>query len=171
VHEPADRPSEPAEGDGETVEETLQKAQHQQESAAAASPMQALLRAWLALGQQALATGSQLSTLLRLEFKLAIADGGRLLLVGIAVVLVIMLGWAGLSVLFAWLAFALSASIPLAIATFLLLQGLALLLLGLAARVLVRSLRLPASRHQLQMLLDIGDDHGTKTAGDGAEKR
>ena len=124
---------------------------------------EAQLQAWVSLLQLAQATGRQLSTLLQLELKLALADGQRLLGVLLAMVPLVILAWIGLSVLLAWLVFSGSGSVSLGLAGFVLIQLLALVLLWRAARVFKRSLGLPATRRQLRAIMGAGDSNGAKT--------
>ncbi|MEQ8515450.1 MAG: hypothetical protein RIC38_07585 [Chromatocurvus sp.] len=111
------------------------------------------LQAWLALGAQALTVVDRLSTVLRLELGLALADAKRLLLVLLAMIPLALFAWLGLCVMLAWLAYAASASVGLGLATFLALQIGTLLLLLRAARRFQRSLGLPATRRQWQALM------------------
>lgn len=114
---------------------------------------EAQLQAWLALGRQAMAVFEQLSTVLRLELGLALADARRLLLVLLAMVPLVLFAWFGLCVLLAWLAYAATASVALGLAVFPGLQLVSLLLLWRAARKFQKSLGLPASRRQWQALM------------------
>ena len=83
---------------------------------------EAELRAWMTLGTDALAMFEQLITLLRLELTLAIADGKRLILVGLAMIPLVLLAWIGFSVLVAWVVYAITASVAVGLSGFLLLQ-------------------------------------------------
>ncbi|MFO7550053.1 MAG: hypothetical protein R6W80_01505 [Haliea sp.] len=130
---------------------------------APAAAEEAQLQAWFTLLQLAQATGRQLSTLLQLELKLALADGQRLLGALLAMVPLVILAWVGLSVLLAWLVFLGSGSVSLGLAGFVLLQLLALVLLWRAVRVFKRSLGLPATRRQLRAIIGTGDSNGAKT--------
>lgn len=121
------------------------------------------MQAWFALLQLAQATGRQLTTLLQLELKLALADGQRLLGALLAMVPLVILAWLGLSILLAWLVFMGSGSVGLGLAGFVLVQLLALMLLWRAARAYRRSLGLPATRRQLRAILGAEDSNGAKT--------
>ncbi|MDO8862276.1 hypothetical protein Q6D67_11230 [Haliea sp. E1-2-M8] len=133
------------------------------ESEPETAPTEAQLQAWATLLQQALATGRQLSKLLQLELKLAVADGLRLLFVRLAMVPVAVLAWLGLSVLLAWLVFLASGSVSLSLAGFVLVQLIALLLLWRAARVFQSSLGLPATRRQLRAMTGTENSDEKKT--------
>tara|TARA_R110002110_G_scaffold110071_4_gene274492 strand:- start:117889 stop:118392 length:504 start_codon:yes stop_codon:yes gene_type:complete len=135
----------------------------QRESEPAPAAAEAQLQAWVSLLQLAQATGRQLSTLLQLELKLALADGQRLLGAILAMVPLVILAWTGLSVLLAWLVFLGSGSVSLGLAGFVLIQLLALVLLWRAVRVFKRSLGLPATRRQLRAIIGTGDSNGAKT--------
>ena len=112
------------------------------------------LRAWLVLGQQALATAEQLGKLVSLELGLALADGRRLLVVLLVMVPVLLLAWLGFSALLTWLVYLATQSVTIGIAGFLLLQLITLALLLRAARSFAESLRLPASRRQWQAMMN-----------------
>ncbi|MFN2288704.1 MAG: hypothetical protein ABR578_10280 [Chromatocurvus sp.] len=114
---------------------------------------QAQLKAWLALGTQALAVVEQFASLLRLELGLAVADAGRLVMVVLAIIPLVFFAWLGLGLLLAWLVYAASTSVTLALVAFLLLQAGTLVLLLSAARRFQRSLGLPATRRQWQALM------------------
>ena len=118
---------------------------------------EAELRAWMTLGTDALAMFEQLITLLRLELTLAIADGKRLILVGLAMIPLVLLAWIGFSVLVAWVVYAITASVAVGLSGFLLLQIGVLGILVLAARRFSRSLGFPASRRQLNAILQGAD--------------
>jgi hypothetical protein len=120
-------------------------------------------QAWVALLQQVIATGGKLSTVLSLELRLALADGRRLVMVTLAMIPLLLLMWLGLSVLVGWLVFVQSQSVALGIVGFVLMQLLTQLLLLRAARVYRRSLGLPASRRQLQAMMETGGEHATTT--------
>lgn len=135
----------------------------QPESEPAPAAAEAQLQAWFTLLQLAQTTGRQLSTLLQLELKLALADGQRLLGALLAMVPLVILAWIGLSVLLAWLVFLGSSSVSLGLAGFVLLQLLALVLLWRAVRVFKRSLGLPATRRQLRAIIGTDDSNGAKT--------
>lgn len=113
---------------------------------------QAQLKAWAALGTQALAVIEQFASVLRLELGLAVADAGRLVVVVLAIIPLVLFAWLGLGLLLAWLVYAASASVTLALVMFLLLQAGTLVLLFSAARRFQRSLGLPATRRQWQAL-------------------
>ncbi|MEQ8800492.1 hypothetical protein [Haliea sp.] len=144
-------------------EQASQPGRDQRESEPAPAAAEAQLQAWFTLLQLAQATGRQLSTLLQLELKLALADGQRLLGVLLAMVPLVILAWTGLSVLLAWLVFLGSGSVSLGLAGFVLLQLLALMLLWRAVLVFKRSLGLPATRRQLRAIIGAGDSNGAKT--------
>lgn len=114
---------------------------------------EARLQALFALGAEALAVVEQLSTLLRLELRLALADAKRLLIVMLAMIPLVLFAWLGLCVLLAWLAYAASTSVALGLAAFLSLQVGTLLILLWAARRFQRSLGLPATRRQWRALM------------------
>ncbi len=142
-------------------QQATQQDQHEGESVAAVTEAQ--VQAWASLLQQCLATGRQLSTLLRLELRLALADGQRLFWVGLAMVPVIVLAWLGISALLAWLVFLASGSVSLSLAGFVLVQLTALLLLWRAARNFQHSLGLPATRRQLRALTGTDNTDEQKT--------
>lgn len=114
---------------------------------------QAQLKAWLELGTQALAVVEQFASVLRLELGLAVADAGRLVMVVLAVIPLVLFTWLGLGLLLAWLVYAGTASVTLALVTFFFLQAGTLVLLLSAARRFQRSLGLPATRRQWQALM------------------
>lgn len=117
------------------------------------------LQAWLSLVQQVMATGSRFRTVLGLELKLALGDSRRLILVSLAMIPLLLLAWLGLSVLAGWLVYLVSHSVALGLVGFVVVQLVALLWLRRAAKVYGRSLGLPASRRQLQAIMETGKEH------------
>lgn len=126
-------------------------------TASAGAGLEAELRNWQALLQQALEAGNAFSRLVVLELQLAVGDAGRLALVVLAVVPLLIFTWLGLSVLLAWWAYAALESVALGLVAFTALQASALLLLWLAARRYARSLALPATRRQLRAIMETGN--------------
>ncbi len=127
------------------------------DTARAGAGLEAELRNWQALLQQALEAGNAFSRLALLELQLAVGDAGRLALVVLAVVPLLIFTWLGLSVLLAWWAYAALESVALGLMAFTALQTSALLLLWLAARRYARSLALPATRRQLRTIMETGN--------------
>tara|TARA_R110000772_G_scaffold148001_3_gene258555 strand:+ start:84395 stop:84907 length:513 start_codon:yes stop_codon:yes gene_type:complete len=127
------------------------------DTARAGAGLEAELRNWQALLQQALEAGNAFSRLVLLELRLAVGDAGRLALVVLALVPLVIFTWLGLSVLLAWWAFAALESVALGLVAFTALQVAALLLLWLAARRYARSLALPATRRQLRAIMETGN--------------
>lgn len=109
--------------------------------------------AWLRWLQQASHAGGDLAQLLSLELRLALADGRRMLLLGLAILPLGLLAWLGVSALGTWFGYLLSGSISVAMLVFLGLQLLALALLHHAYRSCRRSLTLPATRRHVQAFM------------------
>ena len=120
------------------------------------------LNAVLDWARQVSATGRAYSRLFGLELRLAVADSGRLLVVGLLMLPVAILAWIGLGVLLAWLVYQYSLSVGFALASFFLLQLTVLVALALACRRYSKSLSLPATRRHLNALLtEIRDEPST----------
>ncbi|RHW22159.1 hypothetical protein [Pseudomonas jilinensis] len=112
------------------------------------------LQAWLDWARQALAAGDTLGRLFQAELRLALADARRLLLIALALLPLLLMSWLGLSVLFGWLVYHYSASMPWAITGFIALQLLCILALLGVAQSYRRHLRLPATRRHVQAFLE-----------------
>lgn len=113
--------------------------------------------------QHAALAGGDLLRLAGLELRLAAGDSGRLLVLGLAMVPLALLAWIGLSVLLAWLIYAWLTSTALAIATFILVQLVAMGVMAAYCRKFAKSLKFPATSRQLQSLKE--QVNGTQEAG------
>lgn len=160
-------PGEPGEAAGgqDAPSGTTQRRDAVGASAPTAAGLEEELRGWLELAVEAFETGNQFSRLALLELKLAAGDSARLLILALAAVPLVILAWLGLSVLLAWLAYSTLGSIPLGLACFTLIQVLALLVMGLAAKRYARSLALPATRRQWRAMMETEDDDGSQASG------
>ncbi|MCA6127778.1 hypothetical protein [Thalassolituus oleivorans] len=78
----------------------------------------------MALSSQTGVAVKELGDLFRLELQLSFGDARRLLLTWLALIPVIILTWISATVLAAWLVYDFSASVTLALTTFMLLQML-----------------------------------------------
>lgn len=112
------------------------------------------LKAWVELLQQAVAAGATLSQLAMLELRLALADGGRLVALGLVMLPLALLAWLGLSVLIGWCVFQWAASVTLGIGAFLAVQLVTLGILGAACARYRKSLSLPATRRHLRQFME-----------------
>jgi len=112
------------------------------------------LKAWVELLQQAVAAGATLSQLAMLELRLALADGGRLVALGLVMLPLALLAWLGLSVLIGWCVFQWAASVALGIGAFLAVQLVTLGILGAACARYRKSLSLPATRRHLRQFME-----------------
>ena len=120
------------------------------------------LKAALDWVRQLSAAGSTYSRLFALELRLALADSGRLLVLGLLMLPVALLAWIGLGVLLAWLVYHYSQSVGFALGAFFLLQLMTMAALGLTCRRYSKSLSLPATRRHLNALLaEVRDEPGT----------
>lgn len=129
-----------------------------------AAGLDAELRGWLALAEQALDTGNQFYRLAVLELKLAVGDAGRLLGIVLAAVPVFILTWVGFSTLLGWFAYSVSKSVAMGLAGFTLVQVLALGVMGLAAKHYSRSLKLPTIRRQWRAMMETDNGGRSQTA-------
>ncbi len=120
------------------------------------------LQAWLDWGRGLALMGDAFSRLLRAELRLALVDARRLALVTALVVPVAVFAWLGLSVLIAWLGYLASDMVVLGIATFLLVQCVALLAMRWLTRRYVRSLGLPHTRAHLRAVMEGFEQYGTQ---------
>lgn len=127
----------------------------------ATTGLDAELRGWLTLAEQALETGNQFYRLAVLELKLAAGDAGRLLAIALAAVPVVILAWVGLSALLGWFAYSASQSVAMGLAGFTLVQVLALGAMVLAAKRYSRSLGLPTTRRQWRAMMET--EHGSRS--------
>lgn len=112
---------------------------------------------WL---EQAALAGGDLVRLAGLELRLAAGDSARLLVLGLAMIPLALLAWIGLSVLLAWLVFAWLGSQALAIASFIVVQLLAIGILLAYCRKFARSLSFPATSRHWNALKE--HSHGTQ---------
>ena len=112
------------------------------------------LKAWVELLQQAVAAGATLSQLALLELRLAIADGGRLIVLGLLMLPLTLLAWSGVSVLAAWSAFSLSGSVALGICTFVAVQVITLSVMAVACVRYRKSLSLPGTRRHVRQFME-----------------
>ncbi|MEA3298908.1 MAG: hypothetical protein U9R22_01640 [Pseudomonadota bacterium] len=119
------------------------------------------LDAWLGMLRQAAAAGATLSSLAGLELRLALADGRRLLLLGLLILPLAGLAWLGFSALVGWWVWQALDAVTHGLLAFLALQLGALLAVILACRRYAASLSLPATRRHLRALME--------GAGDGAK--
>ena len=124
------------------------------EQATTEAAVQDTVQEWVALGKQAGAAASTLGKLLGAELKLAGADTGRLIAVGLILLCVASMAWFGLSVLIAWLAYGQLDSVTLALLVFIVVQVVAILILVKAAMVFKRSLGLPATKRNVRAIVD-----------------
>lgn len=113
--------------------------------------------------QHAALAGGDLLRLAGLELRLAAGDSGRLLVLGLAMVPLALLAWIGLSILLAWLVYAWLTSTALAIATFILVQLVAMGVMAAYCRKFAKSLKFPATSRQLRSLKE--QVNGTQEAG------
>lgn len=111
------------------------------------------LNAWLSWAQQAAAAGGTFAELLRTELRLAIRSAGQLFLLGLLVLPLLLLAWLGTCVALGWLAYSLSGSVLLGVLAFTAVQLLVLALLGYQLKTLSGRLRLPATRQQIDVLM------------------
>ena len=112
------------------------------------------LKAWVELLQQAVAAGATLSQLAMLELRLALADGGRLVALGLVMLPLALLAWLGLSVLIGWCVFQCAVSVALGIGAFLAVQLVTLGILGAACARYRKSLALPATRRHVRQFME-----------------
>lgn len=133
----------------------------------AGMPAQDALHEWVELGKQAGATAGTFGKLLGAELKLAGADLGRLVAVGLTLLSVGSIAWLGLSVLLAWLAYQQLASVTLALLVFLAIQVVVILLLLRAVKSFKKSLSLPATKRNFRAMVDRA---GSTETGDSAAK-
>lgn len=115
-------------------------------------PLMDELKSSLAWLEHAALAGGDLVRLASLELRLAIADSGKLVVLGLAMVPLLLLAWIGLSVLLGWLAFAWSGSVTLSIVIFIAVQLVTLGAMAICCKTYAKSLSFPATKRQLQTL-------------------
>lgn len=116
---------------------------------------------WL---EHAALAGGDLVRLAGLELRLAAGDSGRLLALGLAMIPLALLAWIGLSVLLAWLVFAWLESGALAIATFIVVQLIAMAIMLVYCKKFAKSLSFPATSRHWKALKE--QTHGTQGTGE-----
>ncbi|SDS75268.1 hypothetical protein SAMN05216198_2690 [Halopseudomonas litoralis] len=126
----------------------------------ARQPLKDELKSSLAWLEHAALAGGDLVRLVGLELRLAIADSGKLAVLGLAMVPLLLLAWIGLSVLLGWLAFAWSGSVALSIVVFIVVQLATLGVMAALCKKYAKSLSFPATKRQLQTLKE--ETSGTK---------
>ena len=115
-------------------------------------PLKDELKSSLAWLEHAALAGGDLGRLAVLELRLAVADSGKLVVLGLAMVPLLLLAWIGSSVLLAWLAFVWSGSVALSIGTFIVVQLITLGVMAALCKKYAKSLSFPATKRQLQTL-------------------
>lgn len=116
-------------------------------------PLSAELDALLEWAQGLAAMGGALSRLAGAELRLALGDMRRLALLGLLVVPVICFAWLGFSCLIGWWCYLITGSVAAGLASFVVLQGLSLALMGMMARRYRRSIGLPHTRAQIRAIM------------------
>lgn len=102
---------------------------------------------WLSQAGEA---GAAIAELFALELRLAVADAGRIMMLGLAAIPVLILAWVSFATLLAWLVADYSASVGWGVFTFLGLQLAVLIVLLLLFQRYKHSLKLPLTRQHLQ---------------------
>lgn len=121
------------------------------------------LKAYLDWLRELAAAGGTLSKLVRLELRLAVGDGLRLVLLGLVMLSVVILAWTGFSVLMAWLAYLHGQSVISGLCAFLAMQLAALGAMWWLRRQYRKSLSLPVTRRHLDAFME-GARHGAQAA-------
>jgi len=101
--------------------------------------------------------GVMAAALIRLaiaEISLAKEDAGRLIVSSLLIIPLLVLTWIAMTVLVAWIVFAQTASVSLALAAFAAIQLLAVVFLLNRIKTYRRSLTLPATRVQILAILE-----------------
>jgi hypothetical protein len=118
------------------------------------SDLQSELQVWLAWLKDATALSGDMLQLLLLEIRLALGNVRRLMLLLLLIWPVLIMAWAGFSVLLSWLAFDSTQSISLGLVVFILIQLVALVAMFQAYRVYRKSLFLPVTCKNIKALMD-----------------
>lgn len=128
----------------------------------ARQPLKDELKSSLAWLEHAALAGGDLVRLAALELRLAAADSGKLVVLGLAMVPLLLLAWIGLSVLLGWLVLAWSGSVAWGIVVFIGVQLVAMAILAINCKKYAKSLSFPATSRQLKTLKE--EASGTQEA-------
>lgn len=112
------------------------------------------IQIWANWLRQARTIGVDIVELLLLEVRLAVSDSKRLLILALLFVPLLILTWLGFSVLLAWQAYLLNASITQGLLAFLIIQLLSLAAIAMGWNRYKKSLTLPLTRQQIRRIIE-----------------
>ncbi len=120
------------------------------------------VQAWIDWFKHAASAGSDLAKLAKMELSLALGDTKRIVLLALVALPLVVLAWMGLSVMVAWSVYLPSQSVSGAIAAFIAVQVIPLLLIAQSIKRYRQSWSFAATREHLKAFKE-GAESAAKT--------